>query len=128
MDIKPDESYKTFEDLKVRLDEIVEAVSDDDLPLDEALDLYEEAVSLGLRASDLLEEGIEARRAAEAEASAAVVSEGTPGDSEPVSNSNTTVSIPSAPAAAGSAGPASAEDASASADDAAVAHGDAPGN
>ena len=33
------------------LDEIVEAVNDKDLPLDQALSLYEEAVGLGLRAS-----------------------------------------------------------------------------
>ncbi len=51
--------YETFEDLKARLDEIVAAVSDDTMPLDDALALYEEAVSLGLRATDLLEENIE---------------------------------------------------------------------
>ena len=50
----------TFEGVKARLDEIVAAVGDDSLPLDEALALYEEAVSLGLRASDLLEQNIEA--------------------------------------------------------------------
>ena len=50
--------YTDFASVKSRLDEIVKAVSDDDLPLDEALDLYEEAVALGMRASDLLEEGI----------------------------------------------------------------------
>ncbi len=60
------EPKDSFESLKSRLDEIVEAVSDDSLPLDEALTLYEEAVGLGLRASDLLEEGIDERRAAEA--------------------------------------------------------------
>ena len=49
------ESYGSFEELKSRLDEIVEAVNDKDLPLDQALSLYEEAVGLGLRASDLLE-------------------------------------------------------------------------
>lgn len=59
------ESYATFEEVKARLDEIVDAVSDDGLPLDDALALYEEAVGLGLRASDLLEENIEAHRAAE---------------------------------------------------------------
>ena len=64
------ESQDSFESLKSRLDEIVEAVSDDSLPLDEALTLYEEAVGLGLRASDLLEEGIDERRAAEALAAA----------------------------------------------------------
>lgn len=53
------ESYGSFEELKSRLDEIVEAVNDKDLPLDQALSLYEEAVGLGLRASDLLEQGID---------------------------------------------------------------------
>lgn len=48
-----------FESVKARLDEIVKAVSDDELPLDDALELYEEAVSLGLRVSDLLEEGVD---------------------------------------------------------------------
>lgn len=53
------ESYDTFEAVKSRLDEIVAAVSNDELPLEDALVLYEEAVGLGLRASDLLEENIE---------------------------------------------------------------------
>ena len=61
----PNEGYQTFEDVKSRLDQIVDAVSDESLPLDEALALYEEAVGLGLRASDLLEENIEAQRAAD---------------------------------------------------------------
>jgi exodeoxyribonuclease VII small subunit len=60
------ESYESFESVKERLDQIVEAVSDEELPLDEALSLYEEAVGLGLRASDLLEEGIDEKAAAEA--------------------------------------------------------------
>ena len=42
--------------LKARLDEIVTAVSDESLPLDDALSLYEEAVSLGMRASEMVEE------------------------------------------------------------------------
>ena len=50
--------YETFEALKARLDEIVEAVGDENLPLDDALDLYEEAVALGMRVSELMEEGI----------------------------------------------------------------------
>lgn len=49
---------QTVEALKVRLDEIVEQVNDDTLPLDQALDLYEEAVSLGLQVSHLLEQDI----------------------------------------------------------------------
>lgn len=49
---------RSFEDLKTRLDEIVALVSDDSLPLDEALDLYEEAVGIGLSASRIMEERI----------------------------------------------------------------------
>ncbi|WP_139650683.1 exodeoxyribonuclease VII small subunit [Raoultibacter phocaeensis] len=48
----------TFESVKARLDEIVDAVGDESISLDDALDLYEEAVKLGMQASTLLEEGI----------------------------------------------------------------------
>lgn len=58
-------AYETFEAVKARLDEIVAAVSDDSLPLDDALDLYEEAVALGMRASELLESGIEIEESAD---------------------------------------------------------------
>ena len=34
------EGYDSFEAVKSRLDEIVDAVGDDDLPLDDALALY----------------------------------------------------------------------------------------
>lgn len=54
--MKAPESYQTFEEVKTRLDEIVQAVSDESLPFDEALNLYEEAVKLGTRASMLIEE------------------------------------------------------------------------
>ncbi len=54
---------QTFEDIKARLDEIVAAVSDEELPLDEALSLYEEAVGIGLTASRIMEEGIAAKEA-----------------------------------------------------------------
>lgn len=60
---------RSFEDIKTRLDEIASLVSDDSLPLDEALDLYEEAVGIGLQASRIMEEGIaekEAEQAAQA--------------------------------------------------------------
>ena len=60
-------AYETFAAVKTRLDEIVQAVSDENLPLDDALDLYEEAVSLGMRASELLETGIEDGQDAEAQ-------------------------------------------------------------
>ena len=59
-------TYDTFEELNTRLKEIVEAVGDESLPLDDALALYEEAVTLGLRASDLLEANIQAHEAQEA--------------------------------------------------------------
>lgn len=49
---------RSFDEVKKRLDQIVEAVSDDSIPLDDALKLYEEAVQLGLAASTLLEENI----------------------------------------------------------------------
>ena len=54
------ESYDSFEAVKSRLEEIVDAVSSDELELDAAL-----AVGLGLRASDLLEENIEAQQGVE---------------------------------------------------------------
>lgn len=50
----------TFAGVKTRLSEIVDEVSNDALSLDDALALYEEAVTLGLRASDLLEADIDA--------------------------------------------------------------------
>lgn len=63
-----------FAAVKARLDEIVQAVSDDSLPLDDALALYEEAVTLGLRVSDLLEVGIAAENETDEAAQAEVVS------------------------------------------------------
>ena len=52
------ETHATFESVKERLDEIVDAVADEGISLDDALDLYEEAVKLGMQASTMLEEGI----------------------------------------------------------------------
>lgn len=58
--MKPNvDSFDSFDAVKARLDEIVAAVGDESMPLDDALDLYEEAVALGMRATDLLETGIE---------------------------------------------------------------------
>ena len=51
------EELDTYEQLKGRLDEIAALVSDDAIELEDALDLYEEAVKLGLRASDIIEQG-----------------------------------------------------------------------
>lgn len=49
---------EAFAEVRTRLQQIAEAVDDPQISLDDALDLYEEAVTLGLRASDLLEVGI----------------------------------------------------------------------
>ncbi|NGM17792.1 exodeoxyribonuclease VII small subunit [Xiamenia xianingshaonis] len=62
------DEYESFSEIKGRLDEIVQAVGDDALPLDDALTLYEEAVALGLRVSDLLEESITEEELTEAAA------------------------------------------------------------
>ena len=52
------EQTNEFEAVMARLQEIACKVEDESLPLDEALDLYDEAVKLGLKASSLLEVGI----------------------------------------------------------------------
>ncbi len=51
-------SERSFEDVKSRLDEIVEEISQEGISLDDALSLYEEAVKLGLEACDLSESDI----------------------------------------------------------------------
>lgn len=56
----------TYSDVNDRLKEIAEAVSDETLPLDDALDLFEEAVKLGMEASTMMEEDM-AQRDAQAE-------------------------------------------------------------
>lgn len=48
-----------FGAVKQRLEAIAEMVDDPALPLDEALDLFEEAVTLGLKVGDLLEIGLD---------------------------------------------------------------------
>lgn len=78
-----------FGSVKDRLAEIAQAVDDENLSLDAALDLYEEAVALGLKASDLLETGI---KTAEEEA---------PADSEQQPEAQTEPSSDSAPSEAG---------------------------
>ena len=56
----------TYEGINDRLKQIVTLVDDPDIPLDDALDLFEEAVSLGMQASSLLEQGIAEQKAADA--------------------------------------------------------------
>ena len=50
--------HSDLKSLKTRLDEIASAVSDENIALDDALTLYEEAVRLGERASEIMEAGI----------------------------------------------------------------------
>lgn len=62
--------YATFDDVRNRLEEIVDAVSDEGISLDDALALYEEAVKLGLSACDLSERDVEDASAAAEEQAA----------------------------------------------------------
>lgn len=48
-------TYDSYSQVKGRLDEIAARVADETLPLDDALNLYDEAVTLALRASELIE-------------------------------------------------------------------------
>ena len=57
---------ESFSQIRDRLDEIATQVRGDDLPLDAALDLYDEAVKLGMKATELLE-SIDEDEAAEGE-------------------------------------------------------------
>lgn len=61
-----DEQPNEFQRLRERLEEIADAVDNEDISLDDALDLYEEAVTLGLQATDLLDVGITAQEEAQA--------------------------------------------------------------
>ncbi len=60
-----DDMTHDFQQVKARLDEIIEQVEDESMPLDEALTLYEEAVALGLKVGALLEESISEQEVAE---------------------------------------------------------------
>ncbi|MCI8469391.1 MAG: exodeoxyribonuclease VII small subunit [Eggerthellaceae bacterium] len=89
------EERETFDAVKTRLDEILEAVTAEDVSLDDALALYEEAVKLGLSACDLSEKDVDAALAAEVDAAVAddepiaddddgeAVADGDPTDGEP---------------------------------------------
>lgn len=61
------QEYQSYSEVKARLDEIVSAVDSEDLPLDDALALYEEAVKLGMRTVSLIEEDAAARVEAQRE-------------------------------------------------------------
>lgn len=53
---KPDvSSYKSFDQITARLDEIVGQVRDKDTSLERSLDLFDEAIALGSKAVDLVD-------------------------------------------------------------------------
>ncbi len=52
-------STMTFDDSKARLEEIASQVEDESISLDEALALFEEAVTLGLHACEVSEQDIQ---------------------------------------------------------------------
>ena len=64
--------------VKSRLDQIVEAVSDDSIPLDDALSFYEEAVKLGMKASEIMEADLVGASDEEGEGAPAAAGEGQP--------------------------------------------------
>lgn len=52
-------TQQDFGAVKQRLEYIADAVGNEDMPLEEALDLFEEAVALGMKVGDLLEVGLD---------------------------------------------------------------------
>ena len=70
-----DAPLQDFQSVKQRLEQIADAVNDEAMPLDEALDLFEEAVALGMQISDLLEAGVDEGEPSEGKA---VSEEGAP--------------------------------------------------
>ncbi len=62
------DEFRTFDELRARLDEIVDEVNAEGVSLDDALALYEEAVKLGLSACDLSERDIDLALCAEDDA------------------------------------------------------------
>lgn len=57
MAAKPDVSgYERFSDVTGRLDEIIDAVRDKETSLERSLDLFDEAIELGSRAVDLVDQ------------------------------------------------------------------------
>lgn len=91
-----DEQGRTFEDVHERLSEIVDEVSAEDISLDDALKLYEEAVKLGLSACDLSEQDLDGFLVTEEEGESSPAEEG--GASTAPTGSTDTTSSADAPA------------------------------
>lgn len=51
----PESTVHTFDDITARLDEIIAAVRSKDTSLERSLDLFDEAISLGSKAVDLVD-------------------------------------------------------------------------
>ncbi len=77
------EAYSSFDQVRSRLDEIVDEVNAEGISLDEALALYEEAVKLGLSACDLSEKDALAALDEQPESDA---SDAAAADAEPAEN------------------------------------------
>lgn len=87
-----DEQGRTFEDVHERLSEIVDEVSAEDISLDDALKLYEEAVKLGLSACDLSEQDLDAFLAMEEEGESSSPAEECGATPAPTGSTDTTSS------------------------------------
>lgn len=88
-----DSRETSFDEVRARLDEIVEEVGAEGITLDEALSLYEEAVKLGLAACDLSEQDALSAAGMLDEQAAAAGEDATDAQAEP------DAAAPSAPAA-----------------------------
>lgn len=64
------DSPESFDDMKSRLDEITNKVADSDTSLDEALELFEEAVNIGMLACDMAEIPVQSEESDSAEETA----------------------------------------------------------
>ena len=92
-----EERESGFSAVQERLNQIVDEVAAEDISLDDALKLYEEAVKLGLSACDLSEQDIEAYLAVEepaAEADAAPAAE--EADAAPAADATDAAEAPTA--------------------------------
>lgn len=95
------ETAASFDAVKERLERIAEEVAQEDIPLDEALALYEEAVSLGLSACDLSEADLaRVDAAAAADGEDGIASQAPEGASDGATDDVASAAAPTVPPAA----------------------------
>lgn len=95
------ETTASFDAVKERLERIAEEVAQEDIPLDEALALYEEAVLLGLSACDLSEADLaQADAAAAADGEDGAASQAPEGASDGEADDAPPAAAPAVPPAA----------------------------